>query len=136
MSDHPPERRRMAGQFITMDAAMLAAQNERLDQLNENIQALAKSIGERPTKYDLKQARKRSRNQLIATIVVFALVMGGVVYNQKRLDAQCEDRNRNAEAFKALLVTLLANPSQPGSENSPGAIALRKYTDTIKIVNC
>lgn len=136
MSDHPPERRRMAGQFITMDAAMLAAQNERLDQLNENIQALAKSIAERPTQYDLNQARKRSRNQLIATILVFAMVLGGVIYNQKRLDAQCKDRNRNAEAFRTLLVTLLANPSQPGSENSPGAIALRKYTDTLTVIDC
>lgn len=125
----------MPGQFVTMDAAMLAAQNERLDQLNDNIQKLATSIAERPTQWDLKQARRRSRNQLIATIVVFAMVMSGVVYNQRRLDAQCQDRNDNAAAFRTLLVVIVSQ-GQQSPEESPIEKALNDYLDTIKQIDC
>ena len=135
MSEQPPERQRTAGKFITMDAAMLAAQNERLDRLNDNIQALAQSIAERPTKYDLKQARKRSRNQLLATILVFAFVTGGVVYNLDRLDDQCEDRNRNAAAFQALLFVLISQAEQT-PEETPVEKAIKDYADTLKEIDC
>lgn len=135
MSDQPPERGRTAGKFITMDAAMLAAQNERLDQLNSNIQALAQSIAERPTKYDLKQARRRSRNQLLATILVFAFVAGGLIYNLAKIDNQCEDRNRNAAAFQALLFVLITQAEQSPEETKVER-AIKEYADTLKVIDC
>lgn len=131
----PPERRRVPGKFITMDAAMLAQQNERLASLDTSVQKLAKAVSARPTKYDLKQARKRSRNQLLATIVVFGLVVGGVIYNQRKLDAQCLDRNRNAEAFRSLLIVLIAQADLT-PEETPVEKAIRDYFNTLEVIDC
>lgn len=126
MSEHPPERRRVPGQFITMDAAMLAQQNERLASLDESIQALAKSVNQRPTKFDLESTRKRLRNQLIATVLVGAILFTFVFIQNQKLQQACLDRNANTEKFRTL-IAVITNETSKADPDGPVATSLTEY---------
>jgi hypothetical protein len=117
-----------------MDAAMLAAQNQRLDELNENIQKLAKSVEARPTKYDLEKARKRVRNQLIATILVGLALMTYMFGQQQKIKQACMDRNANNAAFRVLIAEVIEKVSQ--SPDIELRDQLVQYLNTLKPIEC
>lgn len=131
-----PERRASEKvPFISMDAAMLAVQTEQLKVLNAGIEKLTTAVGDRPTKHDLEQTRKRLRNQLIITIVLFFILACGLYYEQQKAVQGCEDRNDNTIKFRTLIAVLVQEGSRD-QQVTPVETALTDYLTTLKEVDC
>jgi hypothetical protein len=128
-----PERRKVPP-LVSMDAALLADQNQRLDRLNASIEDLAEAVKGRPTKLDLEATRKRLRDQLIITILLFAVVCGGLVWQQGKTVRACDDRNSNTEKFRILIAVLVQEGENRGQ--TPINDALKDYLTTLKTVDC
>lgn len=144
VSDRPsgPERRRAPGQFITMDAAMLAAQNERLEQLNNNIVKLAKAVDTRPTREELDRQRKFDRIRRWASVALVGLVLAGFYVQQREISklieqdrrstfGVCEERNRDNGEFLALLQKVQSLAPSPELQ-----AVFNEYAQNLRPVDC
>lgn len=135
------------GQPVSMDMALLVRLTERVDQLNDSIQDLAQSIAIRPTQEALDHQRRRTRRKVGAVAVVVAVLIGWLYYQNDKVQRSCEDRNANAEKFRAVL-TLILSPDpervrpgggangKPTKHDIATSKALKDYTESLKKINC
>jgi hypothetical protein len=126
-----------------MEMALVIAQTERLDRLNESIQKLAVAIGERPTKKEIEHARIRSRNKSIVVGVIVAALIGWLYLQNAKIKQSCEDRNANSIKFRSVLTLLLSpDPDRPNGTNKPTkhdvavGRALQEYTNGLTKIEC
>lgn len=138
-----PERRHST--FISMDAAMLARQSEKIDELIQHIDRLSEAIDTRPTREELRRRHKREairRWLLIGTAVITFAFLG---YQQNEIndlledDRQetftvCEDRNRENAQFLNLLTRVTEISDGPGRSELERIFA--EYAKNLEPVDC
>lgn len=146
MSYEGPDRREHKApvpQFISMDAAMLRQQTERIDALVEGIGKLAKAIAARPTAEEIAHDKKMSRIRNVAGIVLLATIFTGFGLQQRELDSiverdrlrtfdACESRNESNRDFLKLLADLAALDPAVG----PVDQIFTQYASNLKEVDC
>lgn len=128
---------------ITMDAAMLAQLNERVKELNENVQKLAMSVSTRPTREELEEQRRRDLIKRVAVFFLSVLIFGGFYLQQREINrileidrkhtfAVCEERNKDNLEFLELLKEI--------TDRTPGESEfdelLTDYALTLEPVDC
>lgn len=133
--------------FISVDAALLAKQAEKLDALKKSVEDLVRAVDTRPTREELAEQARRNRLKRIATGVLLGLIGYGFFHQQQQYAELLTDYRtfsynactaRNIENGKIIkLLTDLGARPQPGRQPDPEAQKIvSSFINSLKPVNC
>ena len=133
--------------FISVDAALLAKQAEKLEALKTSVEALTKAVAHRPTRQELDEQARRNRLKRIALAVLVGLIAWGFWQQQNQYLDLLEDHrkltyetcnSRNTENAKNVkLLTRLSERQQPNRPRDPLAEEIvADYIKSLEPVDC